>query len=239
MNEEVLKMLIEFNYPLLKEFKDLCPGTVKHSQNMAFILENVCINLNIDPLPLKVATMYHDVGKMFNPKYFIENQEEEINIHESLNPQISYQIISRHVSDTAIILLGDKNFPIEIIDIAVQHHGTSIVKYFFSKSREENPNEYRYKTPKPKNICAALLMIADHIEARIKSESLKKIKHNYDEIVNDIIYDLWKDGQLDNVYMKLGDMKLIKQYFIKELDGSFHKRSGEFYYDEKTNEINN
>jgi len=109
--EEIdLSFLLDSAYPILKEFRDKCPGTFKHSQAVMGMVEAICTELGLDTTFMKVAAMYHDIGKMINPKYFTENQIEDENPHEKLDPRISFQIISRHPANTALILLNAGNF---------------------------------------------------------------------------------------------------------------------------------
>ena len=220
-----LKELLDSSYPLLNKFRDLCPGSFKHSQALAGMAEGVSIALGIDATFMKVASFYHDIGKMMNPKYFTENQLERENLHDKLDPFISFQMISRHISDTALILLNDENFPREVIRIATQHHGTNIMKYFFKKSGSDVEDHFRYKGEKPKCVESAVLMICDCIEARSRSE-IQAGKGQFDptEIIEGTINELLSDGQLDDVIMRLGDLQKIKDALAKELEGTFQKR---------------
>jgi putative nucleotidyltransferase with HDIG domain len=189
------------------------------------MVEGVAISLDLDVTFMKVASQYHDVGKMFNPKYFTENQLEDENPHEKLDPKMSFQIISRHISDTALILLNDGNFPIDLIKIATQHHGTNIMKYFFDKSGSDVEDHFRYKGEKPKCAESAVLMICDCIEARSRS-AIQAGKGQMDPtfIIEDTINSLLSDGQLDDVVMRLGDLQKIKGALATELEGTFQKR---------------
>ncbi len=221
----ILKELLDSSYPLLNKFRDLCPGSYKHSQAVVGMAEGVSIALGIDVTFMKVIALYHDVGKMLNPTYFTENQLEDEDPHEKLDAFISYQIISRHISDTALILLNDENFPRDLIKIASQHHGTSVMRYFFDKSESDIDENFRYKGDKPKCVESAVLMICDCIEARSRAEMQAGSGHmDPKEIIEDTINYLLSDGQLDEVYMKLGDLKKIKEAIAKELQGIYQKR---------------
>lgn len=223
--KDALALLLDSSYPLLRKFREGCPGTFKHSQALSAMVEGVSIALGLDVTFMKVAAQYHDVGKMFNPKYFTENQLEDENPHENLDPVISFQIISRHISDTCLILLNDGNFPVEVITIATQHHGTNIMKYFFEKSGTDVEDHFRYKGERPKCVESAVLMICDSIEARSRSEiQAGKGKLDPTFIIEDTINSLLSDGQLDDVVMRLGDLQKIKDALAKELEGTFQKR---------------
>jgi len=218
--------VLDSSYPLLKKFREICPGTFKHSQNVVGLVEGISISLGLDTTFMKIAGQYHDIGKMLNPKYFTENQIEGENPHDKLDPFISYQIITRHVSDTALILLNDKNFSRELIKIICQHHGTSVVRYFFDKSGGDIEDIFRYKCQKPTCVESAILMICDQIEARTKA-GLQIGSQNVEDpsqIIEDTINDLLSDGQLDDVVMRLGDLQRIKGALAKELESIFHKR---------------
>lgn len=223
--EKIHDKLLDSSYPLLQQFRELCPGTYKHAQAVMAMVETISLALELDVDKMKVAALYHDVGKMFNPKFFTENQLEDENPHDALAPEVSYQYITRHVSDTALVLLNDSNFPREIIEVAMQHHGTNVVKYFFEKSESDDHDSYRYKSQAPSCVESAVLMIADHVEATSRSMSQRNDeKLNPLEIIENTINGLVDDGQLDEVYMRLGDLKKIKIALAKELEGIYQKR---------------
>ena len=219
-----LKNLLEPSYPLLQKFRQECPGTFKHCQAVASMVEAIAIKLDLDPDILKTACLYHDIGKVINPKYFSENQSQTENPHDGLDPFISYQLISRHVSDTSLILLNDGNFPIDIIKIATQHHGTTITKYFFDKSGSEDENKFRYKGEKPSCVQSAILMICDYLEARSRSEVQSRSDFQPNILVEETINYLMRDTQLDNVTIRLGSLQTIKDTLTKELEGLYQKR---------------
>jgi putative nucleotidyltransferase with HDIG domain len=223
VKKEDLKELLDTTYPLLQRFRDTCPGTYKHSQSVASMIEGVALSLGLDVTKLKVAAQYHDIGKMFNPKYFTENQLEDENPHDNLKPLISYSIITRHVSDSVVILINDPGFPRDIIEIISQHHGTSILKYFLKKAGSEVEDVFRYKTSTPTCVESAILMICDHIEATSRS-LMQANKFSPIDVIETTINGLIDDGQLDNVVMRLGDLKKIKEALAKELEGTYQKR---------------
>jgi len=216
-----LSDLLESSYPLLQKFREVCPGTFKHSQDVSVMVEGISLAIGLDVTYMKVAALYHDIGKMYNPKYFTENQLEDENPHKNLDPFISCQIISRHVSDTALILLNDNRFPRDLIQLVTQHHGTSVMKYFLDKAGTDVDDHFRYKGKKPECVEAAVLMICDRIEAKSRSE---KGKIDPNAIIEDILNSLLSDGQLEEVVMRLGDLQKIKDALAKELQGTFQKR---------------
>lgn len=215
--------LLDTSYPLLQEFRDSCPGSYKHSQTVAGMVEGICTRLEMDVTYMKVAAFYHDIGKMWNPKYFTENQLENEDPHVDLDPWISYQLITRHISDGVNILLNNNDFPRDLIQVISQHHGMSIVKYFASKAKSDNVDQFRYKCTKPRSVEAAVLMIVDHVEAT--SRSLYQYnKLDPTKVIDDTITDLLDDGQLDDVVIQLGALKKIKEALAKELEGMYQKR---------------
>ena len=221
--EHSLSFLLDSKYPLLQEFRDACPGTFKHSQSLMSMIEGISLALDLDGDLMKVAALYHDVGKSFSPKYFSENQLEDENPHEDLAPEVSYQILTRHVSDSVMVLVNNPDFPREIIQIISQHHGTTILKYFFDKAKKAKEENFRYKTTKPTCIESMVLMVCDAIEAT--SRALAQAgKFDPNKVINDTLQRLIDDGQLDDVTMKLGDLKKIKHALAKELEGVYQKR---------------
>lgn len=230
---EILKSLLDSKYPLLQTFREACPGTFKHAQSLMSMIEGIAIALDLNEEKMKVAAMYHDVGKMFNPKYFSENQLEKENPHADLHPSLSYHIITRHVSDSVIILLNDPNFPRDIIEIISQHHGATVLKYFADKDEEHSAEDYRYKTTKPTSVEAMVLMVCDRVEATSRSLA-QSGKFDPRRVINESLQNLIDDGQFDEVTMKLGDLKRIKAALAKELEGSYQKRVD---YDEAREEV--
>lgn len=223
-SKEGLQKLLDTSYPLLQKFREACPGTYKHSQALGSMIEGIALSLDLDVTKMKVAAQYHDVGKMFAPKYFTENQLDDENPHDKLSAIMSYSIITRHVSDSAVILVNDKNFPRDIIEIISQHHGNSVVRYFFTKSGSDVEDAFRYKTAKPTCVESAVLMICDHIEAKSRSLAQAGKFDDPQFIIESTINGLIDDGQLDDVVMRLGDLKKIKEALCKEMEGTYQKR---------------
>lgn len=218
-----INFLLDSKYPLLQEFREKCPGTFKHSQSLTSMIEGVSLALELDDDKMKIAGLYHDVGKMFAPKYFSENQLENENPHDKLEPALSYQTITRHVSDSVAILINNPDFPRSIIEIISQHHGTTVLRYFCDKDKKSKDDNYRYKTTKPTSIESMVLMVCDAIEAT--SRALANAgKFDPNKVINETLQRLIDDGQLDDVTMKLGDLKKIKAALARELEGMYQKR---------------
>lgn len=232
--KDKLNHLLDSSYPLLQKFRELCPGSFKHSQALSSMIEGIALSLGLNVTFMKVAALYHDVGKMYSPKYFAENQLEDENPHDKLDSKISYQIISRHISDTALILLNDETFPRDLIEIICQHHGTTVVQYFFDKSGTDVEDNFRYKAAKPKTVEAMILMICDSIEAKSRS-GIQTGKFDPKGVIEGTINILLKDGQLDEVVMRLGDLQKIKEALAKDLEGTYQKRVDYSKAKEETN----
>lgn len=222
-DQHELSDLLDTSYPLIQEFREICPGSYKHAQSLVSMIEGISLELDLDVIFMKVIALYHDIGKSINPKYFTENQLDDEDMHEKLDPWVSYQIITRHVSDGVNILVNDSNFNRDLIQVISQHHGTGILKYFYDKSKSNDHDKYRYKGSKPKCVESAVLMITDHIEAMSRS-LFQSNELDPGKVIDDTINELIDDSQLDAVYMKLGDLKKIKDALAKELEGIYQKR---------------
>ena len=223
---------------LEEKFRNLAPGSFKHCQNVENLCESVSLQLKIDTNTidnLKLAARFHDIGKINSPEYFIENVDGK-NIHDNLEPKVSYNIITRHVGDSIVILLNS-GFDPETLKIISQHHGTTILKCFYKKAQEENPEVvddlYRYKCNRPKSLESAILMICDSVEATARALNANNGLSSTDDrkkVVDSTVKRLMDDDQLDDI--RVGDLKLIKRKLYSELEKIYHKR--EIYGDEKT-----
>ncbi|MGB9668120.1 MAG: HDIG domain-containing metalloprotein [Thermosulfidibacteraceae bacterium] len=214
------------SHPLLKELIDKAPGTYNHSMIVSFLAEAASYEVGADPVLAKVGALFHDIGKLKNPKYFIENSGS-VSTHEKLSPAMSRLIIMSHVRD-GVELAKKYALPKCIIDIVEQHHGTTLIRYFYEKakriSKEEVPEEiYRYPGPKPRTKEAAIVMMADSIEAAVRSlndPTPAKIK----EVIRAIVNYLFSDGQFDECPLNLRELKTISDVFLKMLISFYHRR---------------
>ncbi|WP_053075138.1 HD family phosphohydrolase [Ornithinibacillus californiensis] len=214
------------NQPLLKKILTEAPGTYHHSIMVANLSETACDAIGANGLLARVAAYYHDIGKTVRPHYFIENQLSIKNPHDVISPEQSAEIIIRHPYDGAELLKKNK-MPKEIIDIAMQHHGTTLLKYFYYKEKETNKmvseEDYRYPGPKPQTKEAAIISICDSVEAAVRS--LKEpTEEKIDEIVSNIVNDRLMDGQLDDCPLTIKEVKIIHQTICEALKGIFHSR---------------
>lgn len=217
------KDLLDIKLPLLEKFRELAPGTYRHSQNVSLLCESIAFELELDVDLMKVAGLYHDIGKMNSPEMFSENQNGDGNIHDKIDPSISFQIITRHVGDSIIKILQLEDFPdkIKLMDIISQHHGNTILSFFFNKAKTDIDDIFRYKTLPPQSIESAVLMICDNIEAQTRSE-FKSEDFDKEKAVSSILDRLMNDEQLDII--QIGDLRIIKKIIIKELNNIYHKR---------------
>ncbi|MBM7716301.1 HD family phosphohydrolase [Siminovitchia sp. FSL H7-0308] len=214
------------NHPLLKKILTEAPGTYHHSVMVANLAESACEAIGANGLLARVGAYYHDVGKTRRPHFFIENQMNMENPHDRLPPSRSKDIIIAHVTD-GVAELKKHKMPREIVDIAGQHHGTTLLKFFYYKEKKLNEDvsesDFRYPGPKPRSMEAAVISIADSVEAAVRSmknptqEEIKKLVHQ-------IAQDRLLDGQLSECDLTLKQLEIIKETFCKTLSGIFHSR---------------
>ncbi len=217
------------NNPLLKRLLIEAPGSYHHSILVGNLAEVAAEEVGGNPVLARVSAYYHDVGKIKRPYFFKENQLGNDNPHNKITPNLSTLIITSHVKD-GVELAKQYKIPKAIRDIIEQHHGTSLVKYFYvtmknSSDRPEDVKEedFRYLGPIPETKEAAIIMLADGVEAAVRSIS-EPTKGKIDEMVNNIIKDRLNEGQLDNCDLTLKDINKIRKAFLKMLTGIYHQR---------------
>lgn len=214
------------NHPLLKKILTETPGTYHHSVMVANLADAACESIGADGLLARVGCYYHDIGKTKRPGFFIENQMSHANPHDSLPPETSRDIILAHGKDGANMLQKHK-MPKEIVDIAEQHHGTSLLKYFYIKAKEEghdiNEEDYRYAGPKPQKKETAIISIADSVEAAVRSMK-EPTQEKIHGIVQAIIKDKLHDGQFDECDLTIKELKTVERVLCETLNGIFHSR---------------
>jgi putative nucleotidyltransferase with HDIG domain len=206
------------------------PGTYHHSVMVGNLAERAAETIGADPLLARVAAYYHDIGKMKNPLAFIENQAGARNIHDDLTAETSARIISSHIRD-GIDLGYEYGLPVQIIGFIPQHHGTSVMSYFYGKAlREAGGNEgvvnqdlFRYPGPKPQSPEAAILMLSDGVEASVRSLD-EKDEPSIRAMVDRIVDARVEDGQLDDAELTLKNISQIKEAFVQQLLGMYHQR---------------
>ena len=214
------------NHPLLKRVLTETPGTYHHSVMVANLAETACESIGANGLLARVGCYYHDIGKTVRPGYFIENQHSDKNPHDLLPPEKSREIIIAHAEDGAKLLEKYK-MPPEIVAIAKQHHGTSLLKYFVFKARElgddVNEGEYRYPGPKPQTKEVAIISIADSVEAAVRSMK-EPTSEKIASLVRSIVSDKLNDGQFDECDLSMRELKQVERAICETLNGIFHNR---------------
>jgi cyclic-di-AMP phosphodiesterase PgpH len=228
--------------PLLRRLLIETPGTYHHSLMVGNLAERAAEVIGADPLITRVAAYYHDIGKLANPAAFIENQAGGENVHDQLMPEESAQILKQHVAD-GIDLAYQSRLPKPLIAFIPQHHGTAIMSYFHAKARElaaepygdlgteeghraadlVDPRRYRHAGPKPQSREAALIMLADGVEASVRSLASRD-EPAIRTMVQKIIEERMNDGQFDECDLTLRDLKLIENAFVAQLLGMYHQR---------------
>lgn len=213
------------------------PGTYHHSIIVSNMVEAAAKSIGANSLLAKVAAYYHDIGKTKKPLYFIENQFEVENRHEKLAPSMSSLILTSHVKD-GIEMARQHHLGREIINIISQHHGKSLISFFYNKAVEAreklqstkstplpsiNIDDYRYPGPKPQTKEAGLVMLADVVEAACRSLT-EPTPARIQGLVNRLINNVFSDGQLDECELTLKDLHQIAKHFHQHLATIHHKR---------------
>lgn len=238
-----LAELGDYNQPLLKKLHETAPGTFEHSLRVSNLAESAAEAIGANPILTRVGALYHDVGKIVRPLFFVENQTYSgiENPHEKLTPRSSKMIITSHTKD-GIAKAKEYHIPEVIQDFIIQHHGDSLASYFYNKAVQEeglenvNEEQFRYTGPKPNTKETAILMIADAVESAsrtLKEQSQEEI----DNLVNKIIRDRLNDNQLSESPLTLKDLKVIASTLSRVLRSVFHKRIK--YQEAAVNEFEN
>ncbi|MGH8067737.1 MAG: HD family phosphohydrolase [Candidatus Entotheonellia bacterium] len=222
--------LASLNHPLLRQLIMHAPGTYHHSMLVGTLAEAAAEAISANALLARVGSYYHDIGKMLTPEYFVENQAGRGNKHDRLSPSMSALIIMAHVKD-GIKLAKEYKLPQRIIDMIPQHHGTNLITYFYNKAKElEDPTvqqvhegDYRYPGPKPQTREAAIVMLADKVEAasRVLAEPTPQ---RISGLVQRTVSNIFMDGQLDECDLTLRDLQRINDAFARTLIAIYHHR---------------
>lgn len=217
------------NSPLLKRLLMEAPGTYNHSLMVANLAEVAAEEVDANPILARIGSYYHDVGKLKRPIFFGENLMGRENPHNRIKPTLSAQIIISHAKD-GLELAKEYKLPEIIQDIIIQHHGTTLVKYFYYtlKNSSDNPDEikeedFKYSGPIPSSKEATIIMLADSVEAAVRSIPMPT-KEKIEEMVNNIFKDKLQSDQLINSDLTLRDIENIKKCFLKVLIGVYHQR---------------
>jgi len=222
--------LSNFNQPLLRRLAMEAPGTYYHSIILGNLAESACQAIDANYLFARVSSYYHDVGKVQKPEYFIENNNKADAKHAKLTPRMSKLILVSHVKEGAELAASYKLSP-RIIDIIKQHHGTSLMRFFYQKAKDNedpelecvNTEDYRYPGPKPQTKEAGVVMLADAVEAASRSLA-DPTPSRIRTLIQTIVNNIFKDGQLDECALTLKDLHMITQSFSRTLQSIFHSR---------------
>ncbi len=220
--------LTDLNKPVLKRLNMEAPGTYHHAMLLGNLVDSIASDIDADPLKARVMAYYHDIGKIFKPEYYAENQESGFNKHEKITPQMSRTILLSHVKD-GVELAREEKLPELVLDAIKQHHGTTVMAYFFQKALDTdshssvNKDDFRYPGPKPASKEAAILMLADTVEPACRS-----LKDPTPTSIRNMVVKLVdaraQEGQLDDSGLTLNDVAKTKDKFIAILTGIYHKR---------------
>lgn len=221
--------LSNLDLPILRQLALEAPGTYHHSIVMGTIAEAAAEKVGANPIFLRVAALYHDIGKVRKSEYYVENQRE-FNKHDTLNPRMSALVIINHVKEGQEVARMLR-LPSELADMIPQHHGTRLITYFYKKAKDmENPEleevkeeDYRYPGPKPQTKEGAILMLADATEAASRTltdPSPARIRN----MVDTLFRAIFEDGQLDESNLTMKDLNMIADAFVRKLESVFHHR---------------
>ena len=217
------------------------PGTYHHSMVVGNLAEVAAENIGADSLLTRVGAYYHDVGKLLRPYFFTDNQHDRSNVHDVLDAKTSASIIIDHVREGAK-LAREHGLPQRVVDFIPQHHGTNLVSYFYQRALQEDEEAdieaFRYPGPKPQTREAAIMMLADGVEATVRAKAQAgklrpaRPEENGDvgagqtiaEIVDQIVAERIAAGQLDEAPLTLHDISVIKESFVQTLQGIYHPR---------------
>lgn len=218
----------DLNQPLLKELSRKAAGTFHHSLQVASLAETAALEVKANAMLAKVGALYHDIGKMNNPLYFIENQKTEINPHDDLSPEESARIIINHVAD-GVTMASQQRLPLEIVNFIRTHHGNGLLEAFFLKYKELHPERdaddrlFRYRGRLPNSKETAIVMLADSIEASSRSLSTYS-ENSISNLVDKIIDNKIKQNQLINCNLTFKDITQLRKVFKKHLRSIYHVR---------------
>lgn len=228
VSDVTLIELADTNQPLLRKMAEEAPGTFQHSMQIANLSEEIILKIGGNPFLIRAGALYHDIGKIATPEFFIENQAVGINPHDKMNYLKSAEIIIEHVKK-GVKMAKKHKLPLSLVEFIATHHGTTKAQYFYLKHQEENPDKkiddasFIYPGPLPRSKEAAVVMIVDGIEAA--SRSLKeKTKENIQEVVNNMIDQKIKNKQLEDSDLTFRDIKIIKETLLNKLMNIYHIR---------------
>jgi putative nucleotidyltransferase with HDIG domain len=228
LSDNTLLELADTNQPLLRKLAEEAPGSFQHSLQVANLAEEAARITGANLLLVRTGSLYHDIGKIANPAYYIENQTDGSSPHDDLNPEDSVKVIINHVKN-GVILAKNFKLPVQIIDFIRTHHGTTVAYYFFKKYSDMHPwdtskeNDFTYPGPKPFSKETAVVMMADAVEAASRSLAGYS-EESISELVERIVYLQEQNGQFSDIPLTFKDISDIKSAFKKRLSNIYHVR---------------
>lgn len=217
--------LSDLNAPILKRLLTVAPGTYSHSVTVAHLAESACREIGADPLLARVGAYYHDIGKIEQPEYFVENQTG-YNKHDDINPRLSVTVIRSHVK-LGVEKARSLGLPEAIVAMIGEHHGNSRIHYFYSQALKDDPEakaeDFSYPGQTPGSREAAVVMLADTVEAAtrtLKRPTLGRLE----EFIKELVMEKVRQGQLDRCELTFHDLEVIQDSFARILAGHFHSR---------------
>lgn len=222
-----LAELCSFSNPLLKKMAAEIPGTFNHCLIVANLAESCAIAIGENPFLAKASALYHDAGKLVNAEYYTENQDGEYNLHDDLIPENSAKIIISH-ANLGYKILKEHHLPEEVAIIAKEHHGTTIVKYFYAKAcnlteGSVDRTHFEYEGPKPTSKISAIIMIADICEAVTRSINLSD-KVELKSLINSVVSEKINEDQFSDCNISFADLDAIKNTILEVIPAIYHKR---------------
>jgi putative nucleotidyltransferase with HDIG domain len=220
-----LMELSDLNAPILRKLFTTAPGTYSHSLMVANLAEQACQDIGANALLARVGAYYHDIGKMDNPDYFVENQTE-YNKHDEIAPRLSATVIRSHVK-LGVEKAHSLGLPKDVISIISEHHGNSVITWFYNKASEQeaavNPEDFSYPGKPPRSRESAAVMLADITEAAVRTLS-KPTVQKIEKFIQQLFEDKVDNGQLSESELSFRDLEIIKNAFVKTLAGYYHSR---------------
>ncbi len=217
--------LSDLNTPIMKHLMVTAPGTYSHSMMVATLAESACREINANPLLARVGAYYHDLGKLEQPEYFVENQGA-YNKHDELNPRLSASIIRRHVKK-GVEKAHQLHLPQEVIDIIAEHHGNGIIAYFYNEAKKLDesisPDEFSYPGNPPSTKESAVVMLADTVEAACRTLEKPSVPR-LEKFIRQLVMKKYEDRQLDKSTLTFKEVDTIQEVFVNTLASYYHSR---------------
>ena len=218
--------LSDLNNPLMRKMLLTASGTYNHSMMVASLAESACREIGANSLIARVGAYYHDIGKMDQPEYFVENQNGGENKHNEINPSLSVSVIRSHVKK-GVEKARAMRMPKQVVDIIGEHHGNSVIAYFYNEAHNKDPNvnpeDFAYNGNPPSTRESAVVMLADTVEAACRTLDKPSVPR-LDKFIQQLIEGKIEHHQLDNCDLTFKDLDTIRNSFVQILAGYYHSR---------------